>query len=471
MSCRVFDFSGDAEGIFRLFQDESYVFFLDSSLSQKSLGRFSFIGFDPFEICQGDGAKSFDGLERKFHRYAKRNDSVFRSIRIPFLSGAVGYLGYDLGLDFENIVPQNQNDIKIPDYFFGFYDCLIAIDHVAQKLYIISTGLGENNRYLAQRRAEYQTERITKKLTGYLSPRPDNFDQHDLDAMTEGLPLSRNFTKEQYFRAVTKALEHIRRGDIYQVNLAQRFQAETDRGDGTVHPAQLYRHLRQFSPSCFGGYFDGGRFQILSSSPEEFLRLKNGKIQTRPMKGTRPRGTDGFEDKKFRSDLLKSRKDRAELLMITDLERNDLGRVCRYGSVHVSKMRALEAYQTVFQTTSSVEGALSKGKNCFDVIRACFPSGSVTGCPKIKAMNIIDSLEPHRRKCYTGSLGYIDFSGNMDFNILIRSLLVFDRRISFCVGSGIVADSDPQSEFEETLTKAKALRQAIAVSRFKTAGV
>lgn len=383
---------------------------------------------------------------------------------MPFFSGIVGYLGYDLSLDFEKIPLKSQDGLKIPDCFFGFYDCVITIDHLAHRLHVLSTGLGERNGYLAQKRAEYQVEKITKKLSQYSNDQRLTRDFRHSNERAEGLPLTCNFTKEAYFKAVREALKYIRQGDIYQVNLAQRFLFQGDRGYLNIDPAELYRHLRRLSPSCFGGYLNCGHFQILSASPEEFLRLSKRAVQTRPMKGTRARGVDSKEDRKLRGELLNSQKDKAELLMITDLERNDLGRVCQYGSINVKKMRTLEAYQTVFQTTSTVEGLLAKDKNCFDLLRACFPSGSVTGCPKIRAMAIIEELEPHRRTFYTGSLGYIDFSGNMDFNVLIRSLLLHDDKICFYVGSGIVADSDAQSEYCETLIKAKAIRQAIGRS-------
>jgi len=223
----------------------------------------------------------------------------------------------------------------------------------------------------------------------------------------------------------------------------------------------LYRDLRNFSPSPFGGYMDCGNFQLISNSPERFLHLNNGIVQTRPMKGTRPRGNDEFHDKILREEILNSEKEKAELLMITDLQRNDLGRNCEYGSVSVKEMRTLEEYKYVFQATSTIEGILRKDKDCFDLIQSCFPGGSVTGCPKIRAMTIIEELEPTRRGMYTGSLGYINFDGNMDFNILIRTLLACQNKLYFQVGGGIVADSVPEHEYNETLIKARALRTCL----------
>ena len=273
--------------------------------------------------------------------------------------------------------------------------------------------------------------------------------------------LRSQLSKSQYVRMVRQALDYIRRGDIYQANLSQRFSLNTNGLTGQIDPCRIYQRLRELSPSHFGGYFNCRNFQIVSSSPERFLSLRGRSVETRPMKGTRPRADDQRRDQRLRQELRQSRKDQAELLMITDLERNDLGRVCDYGSVKVSCMRTLEEYQTVFQATSTIEGKLRKDKNPFDLLRACFPGGSITGCPKIRAMEIIEELEPGRRGIYTGSMGYISFSGAMDFNILIRTLLVGRGEITFHVGGGIVADSVPEKEYAETLVKAKAMQECL----------
>jgi para-aminobenzoate synthetase component 1 len=212
----------------------------------------------------------------------------------------------------------------------------------------------------------------------------------------------------------------------------------------------------------FSAYQDCGDFQLLSSSPERFLQLKGRTVITRPMKGTRPRGADRLRDRQLKKELLESAKDKAELLMIIDLERNDLGRVCSYDSIKVRRLRQLESYATVFQTTATIAGRLHKGKDRIDLLRACFPGGSITGCPKIRAMEIIRELEPQPRGVYTGCLGYLSFSGEMDFNILIRTILKKGRRLCFGVGGGIVADSVPEEEYRETLVKAKAMAQAIS---------
>lgn len=240
------------------------------------------------------------------------------------------------------------------------------------------------------------------------------------------------------------------------MNLSQEFNAKTD-----LSAFQIYKRLRSLSPSYFSAYLDCQDYQILSSSPESFLRLDGNIATTRPMKGTRPRSKNKLKDRKLKKDLLESAKDKAELIMIVDLERNDLGRVCSYDSIEVKALRQLEGYSTVFQTTATVSGRLHKNKDRIDLIRACFPGGSITGCPKIRAMEIIEELEPSRRSIYTGSLGYLSFSGTMELNILIRTILKKGDELYFSVGGGIVADSVPEEEYQETLVKAKAMKSAI----------
>ena len=461
---KIFDFNADVMGILKLFADEPHLFFLDSSLVNPSLGRYSLIGFDPFDIYQVKGKNIFDDLRSRFLNYSKVYQQGLSNLPIPFCAGAVGFFCYDLGFQLENIKQKNRDELHIPDCYLGFYDCVIAVDHLAHKLYVVSTGLPETHQGLSEKRTKDRLQYIIEKLSKYskdhdvfsLKNEPLAYGR-ELDSM-----LSCNFCKQDYIEVVKKALKYIRRGDIYQVNLAQRYLFDAKIHDIEVHPIDLYSSLRRFSPSCFGGYFDGGNFQILSSSPERFLKLERDRVSTRPMKGTRRRGIDLTEDMRLKKELLESQKEQAELLMITDLLRNDLGRVCEYGSIKVGNLRALEEYQTVFQTTSTIEGRLQNQKDAFHLLEACFPGGSVTGCPKIRAMEIIEELEPSRRSFYTGSLGYIDFSGNMDFNILIRSMLVKKDKIYFNVGSGIVSDSSPEDEYEETLIKSMALRQAIA---------
>lgn len=430
-------------------------FFFDSSLnSDYSLGRYSYLGIDPFFIFKTKGIDSFreiGSLMDSFKINAPRNG-------IPFLGGAVGYLAYDLGLILEKKIKLSEKEnLGLPDCFFGFYNTIIIFDHFKKLFYIFAAGFPEKGNHLSKKLAQENFRKAGRLISGVkrikgcgkktqVKPSPERFYS--------------NFSKSGYVSAVKKALEYIRAGDIYQVNLSQAFEAKVSRS-----ACDIYRRLRKISPSYFSAYLDCGDFQILSSSPERFLRLDGDIVSTRPMKGTRPRGNSPGEDRSLKQRLLESTKDKAELMMIVDLERNDLGRVCNYNSIKVDSLRQLEEYSTVFQTTAAIRGKLHKDKNRLDLLRACFPGGSITGCPKIRSMEIIEQLEPTRRSIYTGSLGYLSFSGNMDFNILIRTILKKDNRAYFSVGGGIVADSVPEEEYRETLVKAKAMMEAIGYGR------
>ena len=457
-----FDFAGDALELLGLFQDEPHVFFLDSSQHDSARGRYSFIGFDPFDVFVHKGADALEGLKEKFTHYAGGEGKGFTSTISPLTAGAVGCIGYDYGLHHEKIRLRAHDDVGLPEMFFGFYDCILTVDHFEQKLFITSSGLPERNEHLREKRARARLDRVAGKVAFYLDGTVSSLREPETDspgAPGMSLAFRCNFTKEQYKQAIARALGYIGDGDIYQVNLSQRF--EFDLAGRAVDSPALYRALRDFSPVSFGGYLDGGDFTLISNSPERFLRLHDRLVQTRPMKGTRPRGENAGEDRKLREELVESAKEKAELLMITDLLRNDLGRVCDYGSVRVREVRAIEEYSYVFQATSAVEGVLAKGRDCFDLIRACFPGGSVTGCPKIRAMEVIEELEPTRRGMYTGSMGYINFDGNMDMNILIRTLVACRDKLYFQVGGGIVADSTPEREYEETLVKARAVQASL----------
>jgi para-aminobenzoate synthetase component 1 len=271
-------------------------------------------------------------------------------------------------------------------------------------------------------------------------------------------PIRSNFTKDKYLTAIRRAKAYIAAGDIYQVNLSQRFS-----GPLPVPPFDLYTRLRARNPAPFAAFLDFGEMQILSSSPERFLQVeaRTRQVRTRPIKGTRPRGNTPEQDADLGRELLLSEKDRAELVMIVDLERNDLGRVCETGSVHVPELMVLERDPTVHHLVSTVAGRLPPERNRMDLLRAMFPGGSITGAPKIRAMEIIAELEPTRRGVYTGSIGWLGFTGDMDLNIAIRTFVVRDGMAHFQVGGGIVADSDPEEEYEETLHKGRALMEAL----------
>lgn len=464
------DWKHDCLPVFNCLKDKRNAFFLDSNLHRNGSGRYSFIGSDPFYILKAKaGANLLSDVRKLLGRYALGN----RGRGLPFPCGAVGYFSYDLGLYLENISSAQEDDLGLPDLFLGFYDTIITIDHAAKKLFISSSGLPETNYLLAKKKAEHRLKQCLRYLSEIDKNNTNALRKLSLRAEGEAISkigllrsislprndnsnLTSNFTREKYLRAVNRAKDYIRKGDIYQVNLAQRFQAKTK-----ASPPDLYERLRTASPSDFSAYLDCGDFQILSSSPERFLYSDGRKVISRPMKGTRPRAQNPTDDQRNKRNLLQSAKDKAELLMIVDLLRNDLGRVCEYGSIKARPLRRLEAYSTVYQTTAGIEGILHKDKDRLDLLKACFPGGSITGCPKIRSMQIIAELEPQRRGIYTGALGYFGFNNTMDFNILIRTILQKNDMLYFQAGGGIVADSKPQAEYNETLVKARGMTRAI----------
>jgi para-aminobenzoate synthetase component 1 len=425
-------FDGDAFRIFCAFKDQPHAFFLDSSL-HTSHAQFSYIGFAPFTTVRGRDFSSFKKIFDKYRLPRQQRGPVRQDLSFP--AGAVGYLGYDGSI------------------FFGFYDTIVRVDHQKRRLVISS--------FFQSRIKDILKQLKTSNLSfPNVPPRAISIG----DLKKNNLGFKSDFTKAGYMKAVRQALEHIRRGDIYQINLSHQIKMQIPFWQMGPDPAGIYRNLRRFFPSEFGAYFDDGRQVILSASPERFLKLQNGLVQVKPMKGTRPRGKTRIQDRKLKEQLLKSPKEIAELLMVTDLERNDLGRVCDYRSVKVQAMRSIETYASVFQATSTIEGRLRQDCDQFDLLEATFPSGSVTGCPKIEAMTIIKKLEHGPRGLYTGALGYMSFSGDMDFNVMIRTMFLNQRQITFHVGGGIVADSRPQDEWQETWDKAKPLMDALKVS-------
>ncbi len=423
-------FDGDAFKIFYIFKDQPQAFFLDSSLRQAH-AQFSYIGFAPFTTVRG---RDWVGFKRVFDKYR-----LGTTQGLSFPAGAVGYLEYDGSL------------------FFGFYDTIVSVDHQKHCLVISS---------LSKARIKDVLEQLKKLNDLPVSLREAQFSaaKRRSNLKKNNLHFKSNFTKAGYMKAVRQALEHIRRGDIYQINLSHQIKVQVPLRPGCCGPAAVYRNLRRSFPSEFGAYFDDGRQVILSASPERFLKLQKGIAHLKPMKGTRPRGNTKAQDRMLKEQLHKSPKEIAELLMVTDMERNDLGRVCDYASVKVKARRTIETYKAVFQATSTIEGRLRRGCDQFDLLGAAFPSGSVTGCPKIEAMKIINTLERVSRGLYTGALGYMSFSGDMDFNVMIRTMFLNQQHITFHVGGGIVADSKPQDEWQETWDKAKPLMDTLKQS-------
>ena len=464
---------------FEVFKDRPFSFFLDSGMDPEKLGRYSFIGSDPFLVLRSRGKQiallygdrqeiikgnPFDVLGGLLQKYALDSSPS----PIPFIGGAVGYFSYDLCHFIERLPSTAIDDLQLPECYLAFYDAILAFDNLEGRAYIASTGFPELEE---AKRISKAWERL-HELRGILAETP--YSEEAISSKkaethySETAPSSKNskkvvlhsnFTHEEYAKAVTAAREYICAGDIFQVNLSQRFEA-----DLPITPYELYSRLRLINPAPFASYLNFDGATVVSASPERFLRVRGDLVETRPIKGTRPRGRSAVENEALAQELLHSIKDRAENVMIVDLERNDLGRVCRYGTVKVSELCILETYATVFHLTSTVEGRLHDDKNRIDLLKATFPGGSITGAPKVRAMEIIDELEPTKRSLYTGSIGYLSFGGEMDINIVIRTFVIKDGKAYFQVGGGIVYDSDPEAEYQETLDKAKALIEALELS-------
>ncbi len=388
----------------------------------------------------------------------------------PFpLGGCFGYWGYELKNFVEPKLSRNANaDLELPECHVGFYDSLLVVDHLAGENWIVATGLAPDGSR-TEARARLQLDRWQSLCNGRRRPCPEGlaygqteFDALDASSLTRGCErdfsaeLRSTLTRDEFLARVRRAQAYIRAGDIYQVNLSHRLSAMID-----VSAWQLFLNLTAASPAPFSAYLDCGDFRVISSSPELFLRLSGSQIQTRPIKGTRPRGTDSTRDTQLGYELQTSPKETSELVMITDLLRNDLGKVCEFGSIHVPELFRLERYSHVQHLVSTVEGRLRPDVSHFEALASCFPGGSVTGAPKIRAMEIIDELEPVSRGPYTGALGYLGFNRESQLSITIRSAVCREANAWFSVGAGIVTDSVPEMEYEETMAKASGFLRAL----------
>ncbi len=452
--------------IFEAFSSRDHSFFLDSGMDPYKLGRYSFIGSDPFLILksygknivirQGINTKEFAGDPFDvLGSLLKKYKMDYQSSTVPFIGGAVGYLSYDLCHFIEKLPATAVDDLNLPECYMGFYDTVLAFDNLENKTYIVSTGFPEDN---GKRRKERAAGRLSemKARLGEITVTGDKKISPTVSLPENEAGLKGGFSHQEYVSAVKKARQYIIDGAIFEVNLSQRFEKKLN-----ITPFELYKSLRGINPAPFACYLGFDDVTVVSASPERFLRLQGDCVETRPIKGTRPRGKNPQQDEELADELLESIKDRAENIMIVDLERNDLGRVCRYGSVKVTEMAILEVFPTVFHLTSTVVGRLAEGKNVIDLLRATFPGGSITGAPKVRAMEIIDELEPTRRSIYTGGIGYLGFNGDIDLNIAIRTFIIKNEKAYFQVGGAVVYDSDPVSEYQETLHKARALIESL----------
>jgi para-aminobenzoate synthetase component 1 len=439
------------------------VLFLDSALRDPRLGRYSYLTADPFDFIElpADGSDGLSQLEAKLSGFPA---ATFPGLP-PFQGGAAGLLGYDLSRSLERVARPRFDEFETPALAVGLYDIVLAIDHVEHRAWLISHGFPASDP--AQRTARARARLV--QFHAWLSepansiacaaPKLPVLLREDLAPCYEvaGVPgLLSSFSADDYLATARRAIEYIHAGDVFQVNLAQRL----------LYPARgnavdLYLRLRQGNPATFAAYFDVGEFQIASASPERLVSMNAGEVEARPIKGTRRRTARAEADLFAGDELQQSEKDRAENTMIVDLLRNDLSRVCRADSVRVTQLCGLESYQFVQHLVSVVRGQLAAGHSPLDLLRAVFPGGSITGAPKVRAMEIIAELEPTARGPYCGSLGYLGFDGSLDLNILIRTITAGRGWWQMPVGGGIVAQSSPQHEYEETWHKAEGLLRAL----------
>jgi para-aminobenzoate synthetase component 1 len=425
----------DSAELFEAVADQPWAMFLDSGFPRGGDGRYDILVADPVatlvtrgaitEISTPDGAQQSEDdplllLRQTLERYAP----AISPTTLPFCGGAVGYFAYDLARRFEHL-PRTANDVEqLPDMMIGIYDAAVIVDHAQRRSVFVGPRLAD-------------AEKFSRPVPRRIRP-----------ALRVREPLRTNLERAEYGVAFERVMEYIRAGDCYQVNLARRFSAAV-RGD----PWAGYRALRSASPVPYGAYLNTPDVQVLSLSPERFLNVHDGRAQTRPVKGTRRRYADAAMDRRAAQELLVSAKDRAENVMIVDLLRNDLGKVSRHGTVSVEALCELETFANVHHLVSTVSAQLLPHVHALDVLRACFPGGSITGAPKIRAMQIIEALEQERRGVYCGAIGYVGFDGVMDVNIAIRTLTHRNGHVRFWAGGGIVADSNAEAEFQETLTK------------------
>jgi para-aminobenzoate synthetase component 1 len=448
------------EDVFLRMAERLHCLFLDSALKHPTLGRYSFVTADPFDFLElpADGGDALGELEKKLKQFSSPNVYDLP----PFQGGAAGLFSYDLSRSLERLPRPKIDEFGVPALAVGFYDVVVAFDHLAGRAWIISQGFPEVEPSRRRHRAEQRLAEVRGWLADIACPITKMDAQQGHVNLSPQYPVSgvpnvtSNFSKEEYLRAIRHVIDYIYAGDVFQVNLAQRLMSPMR--DDVV---SLYRRLRRCNPAPFAGYFDLGDFQVVSASPERFLRVFNREVETRPIKGTRPRTGDAAVDRAAEIELLASEKDRAENVMIVDLMRNDLARACEARSVHVGQLCGIEAYEHVLHLVSSVHGRLRDDRSPIDLLRAAFPGGSITGAPKIRAMEIIAELEPTARGAYCGSLGYLGFDGSLDLSILIRTIIAGRGWLQFPVGGGIVADSTPEQEYEETLHKAAGMLRAL----------
>lgn len=440
--------------VLRSLKGHKHPFLLESRLLNYGIGRYSFLGADPFLTLSAKGniisqegrgiIKTQRGCPLKTLDTLLQEYAHPQSSPLPFGGGAVGYLGYELKKHIEVLPESTTDDLKFPDLWFGFYEGALVFDHLKNEVFATAYDINGSNEKVLERLSRWYKDAIT-------AAKPSEHKNR-----TAQPKAACTLDEGAYVKAVQKTLDYIGSGDIYQANISTRFSTKL-----TSSPIETYGRLRELNKAPFAAYIDIGGQQILSSSPERFLKISGNKLEMRPIKGTAPRGATSEEDAANKEKLLTSAKDQAELLMIVDLIRNDLGRISKTGSVKVKGIYDLETYATVHHLTSTVESICKENISLKDILKATFPGGSITGAPKVRSMEVIDELEPTHRGVYTGAIGYFGFDGQADLNIAIRTIVTHKGNAHFQVGSGIVADSSPEKEYQESLSKGKALLQTL----------
>ena len=445
----------------RLAKKSDYAFILESVEKGEQYGRYSFIGRNPLLILQSENEKTHIWKDGNWQEYNSGFLEILRSTQqkykapklngLPhFTGGLVGFLGYESISWVEDIPIYNQDELQCPDALFMLFHEVIAFDHLQNQIILFSNVQIENGTDLekAYADANLRIDEMGEDLHTDID--------YQTPAQLEQSKLHSNFTQTKFEDAVQKAKEHIKAGDVFQLVLSQRFRRQT-----SVDPLTMYRALRSINPSPYMFHLKLNDFDIIGASPELLVKVEDDEIEIRPIAGTRERGDNAEADKDLEDDLLKDEKERAEHLMLVDLGRNDVGRAAEFDSVNVKEFMVVEYYSHVMHIVSDVRGKLREGKDIFDALYSGFPAGTLTGAPKIRAMEIIHDLEPSRRGVYSGAIGYFDFTGDMNTCIAIRTMVMKDGTVYFQSGAGIVYDSDPEKEFEETVNKAKAINAAI----------
>ena len=441
-------------------RDLPHAFLLESVEGGERLARYSFLGAAPrVLVTYRDGQVQVGDRQRPGPLLPVLRELLqpYRPVRDPelprFVGGLVGFLGYDLVRDWERLPHRPPDDLGIPTAQLGLYDTVVCFDHVRRRMRVVACAFAEEGAECAYRAARERIEQVLERLQRRLP-------EQTVPTARPSVRVQSNMTREAFLERVVRCKRYIRAGDIFQVILSQRFATPVHGLD----PFRLYRAARVINPSPFLFYLDFPAARLAGSSPELLVRLEGGRVWMRPIAGTRPRGRTPEEDAALEAELRASEKERAEHVMLVDLTRNDVGRVCRYGSVQTTELMVVERYSHVMHMVSTVQGELNPGRDAFHVLEAAFPHGTVTGAPKVRAMEIIDELEPVARGPYAGAVGYVGFDGTMDTCITIRTLVVREGVAYVQAGAGIVADSEPEAEYRETVNKAQALLRAVELA-------